>query len=316
MTGYDLTKSIFTLASSSSKARPYHIVLFLYMGELCNECNWPSRFKISRINALNTTCIGTQETYKKALKELEEWDTIIIHQLSKNQFEPYDVIEINERFLKKQKSLLNHNEIEANSFENQNDDIYYKTSKQDNPLTKNGIKDFIYRKEILKFLKLDKYDQKLFSKNVKHLISKNFEFLSQKDLSKVACELKFHEPSVPINLEIETVKDIISDILTYFGFDAEKDKGKKQNVIDFLQILSELNKVEDLKKQFSAYKEYKYKSGENKHSFLNFLGKKKENFLDGGWNAENWEFKLENIRINDEPKDRYQAGEKDHGKTL
>lgn len=113
--------------------------------------------------------------------------------------------------------------------------------------------------------------------------------------------------------------DLVKDILSFFGFNMEKDEGKKQEVNDFLTKLIDLDRIQEFKEQFNSYKEYKDKSGEKVHGFSRFLGTPDNDFRDGGWNSENWEFKLTNVKKTVKTKEssnnRYQAGEKDHGNT-
>lgn len=118
MTGYNITKSIFRFSGQNLNVKAFHIVVFIYLGEISNECNCAKYVEISREKLLRITGIGTQVTYLKVLKQLEEWGAIRIYKYSQNQFNPYDIVEIRESFIKKHKSLLNHNEISANSLEN------------------------------------------------------------------------------------------------------------------------------------------------------------------------------------------------------
>lgn len=90
---------------------------------------------------------------------------------------------------------------------------------------------------------------------------------------------------------------MVNDILSFFGFESEKDEDKKMQVDEFINVLTEFNKIDHFNRQFLAYKKYKSITGEKAHGFSSFLGSNKKDFLNGGWNSENWEFKLNNIPI-------------------
>ena len=320
MTGYDITKSILTFSGLTPSVKAFHIVVFIYLGEISNECNWTKLIEISREKLLRITGVGTQATYLKVLKQLGEWDAIKIHKYSQNQFNPYDIIEIKESFIKKHKSLLNHNEISANSLMKLPEDIYIKTIELDNQKTINGINEFFEKRDFFKYQKLDRYGQKLFRENLKLLIKKNFDLLSQKDLSQVNFEIKFRAPKIPNNAKVGIEQDIVLDILSFFGFDIDKDVEKKIQVENFIKVLLESNQIDHFKKQFEAYKKYKTDTCGIVHGFSSFLGDRNKKYQDGGWNSENWEFKLKNIPNKNSKKDntnnRYNAGERDHGKSL
>lgn len=120
--------------------------------------------------------------------------------------------------------------------------------------------------------------------------------------------------------EIDVEYDLMKEILSFFGFSIEKDDEKKNQVLEFLKTITISNQINHFKKQFVAYKNYKAETGEKVHGFSKFFGEKNEEYQDGGWNSENWEFKLNNIPIKtiktDNEDSRYNVGETDHGKTI
>jgi hypothetical protein len=320
ITGYDITKSIFRFSGQNLNVKAFHIVVFIYLGEISNECNWARYVEISREKLLRITGIGTQVTYIKVLKQLEEWGAIKIHQYSQNQFNPYDIIEIKESFIKKHKSLLNHNEVSANLLPDQSEDIYIKTIELDNLKTLKGIDVFFEKKEFFKYQKLDEYGHELFSNNFKLLIKENFILLSEKDFSQVNFEIKFREPKIPNTSNDIIEQSLVFDILSFFGFEPENDVEKKIQVEEFIKVLTDFDKIDHFQGQFIAYKKYKSVTGEKVHGFASFLGLNKKDFLNGGWNSENWEFKLKNLPNKDSKKDNlnnnYNVGETDHGIEL
>lgn len=95
------------------------------------------------------------------------------------------------------------------------------------------------------------------------------------------------------------------EILSFFGFKKEINNDKYQEVIRFLNSLSIENQLEEFRKQFSAYAEYKKASREKIHGFKAFLGSSDKKYQDGGWCAENWSFKLQNTQNNGVPKQNF-----------
>lgn len=84
-------------------------------------------------------------------------------------------------------------------------------------------------------------------------------------------------------------------ICDFFGFDLEINPDKYLICIEFIKKIQKLDKLELFKEMFGAYIKYKKISGEKTHSLITFLGSKSDSFEDGGWNANNWTKKLENI---------------------
>lgn len=88
----------------------------------------------------------------------------------------------------------------------------------------------------------------------------------------------------------------IENILSFFGFTSDSDK--KDLLLNTLEKLAV--DPENLKKFFAqtdAYIEYKRLTPERKHSFLRFLGTNEPGgVLKGGWNSENWIFKLNELK--------------------
>lgn len=93
----------------------------------------------------------------------------------------------------------------------------------------------------------------------------------------------------------------LNRILSFFGL--KEDEHKKKMLLEVINQLSP--KPELLAKFFlqsEAYMEFKSSVPERKHSFVRFLGVDAPNgVLNGGWNSENWKFKLQEINKTKEP---------------
>lgn len=110
---------------------------------------------------------------------------------------------------------------------------------------------------------------------------------------KVEITDKKEFPPAPIHQRLVVEKkELVNQVAVYFGFTETANFDKIRIIHDFLGVLTHTGKDEYFEKQITAYAEYKRLSEEIKHSFSNFIGTAKELYLDGGWNAENWEDKL------------------------
>lgn len=84
-------------------------------------------------------------------------------------------------------------------------------------------------------------------------------------------------------------KDLVNDIMGFFGFNevAHFDRLREVNV--FVNLLHHKERNIEFKGQFQAYKEYKeLRPNESIHSLTNFIN--------GGWESNNWEYKLNRIK--------------------
>lgn len=85
---------------------------------------------------------------------------------------------------------------------------------------------------------------------------------------------------------------VVNDIMDFFNFSEFANADKFKSIGIFVNILSHQKQLSKFLKQFSAYKKIKKGNPKFIHSFNNFIGTAKEIYLDGAWNAENWEAKL------------------------
>ena len=122
----------------------------------------------------------------------------------------------------------------------------------------------------------------------------------------------------------EVDEELGLEVLKYFGFNKTENAEKYDEILDFISILEEIEKIEFFRQQFESYKKYKVAAHEKIHGFKAFLGELNENFQNGGWCAENWSHKLKEAEMmqssksseksNEKPKltENYQATIKDH----
>lgn len=88
-------------------------------------------------------------------------------------------------------------------------------------------------------------------------------------------------------------KDLSDKIMKYFKFNEVANFDKMRDIGAFLRCLQINNRIEYFERQFEAYTEYKKINDSFPHSFKKFLGSHDQMFVDGAWNAENWESKFE-----------------------
>lgn len=99
--------------------------------------------------------------------------------------------------------------------------------------------------------------------------------------------------------EKEADKQLVGEILKYFGF-TEVNFDKMRLAGQFVKVLDYNKQLEIFKEQFPAYQQYKEITKERTHHFNSFLGDIQEKFMDGGWNANNWVKKLQDLKDNNE----------------
>lgn len=122
-------------------------------------------------------------------------------------------------------------------------------------------------------------------KDIKEEIKDNKEFINHKETDSLEKEKLLF-----------AYGEKIEKTLSFFGFTNEPEKTKL-----LLETLHKLSRQpENIQKFFTqteAYFEYKGLTTEKKHSFLRFLGQNEPNgILNGGWNSENWIFKLNELK--------------------
>jgi len=88
--------------------------------------------------------------------------------------------------------------------------------------------------------------------------------------------------------EIVIDKELLSNIMSFFDFTEIANFDKMRDIRSFLICLTANERISHFEKQFESYSKLINKDPKFKHSFLKFIGKAKELFEDGIWNAENW----------------------------
>ena len=93
----------------------------------------------------------------------------------------------------------------------------------------------------------------------------------------------------------ESHVEIVNSILTYYSFTEGANFDKFRIASQFVHMLHSDSKLDQFISQFDAYKKFKEQSKQIKHGFKSFIGTIENNFEDGGWCAENWQAKLNDL---------------------
>jgi hypothetical protein len=117
-------------------------------------------------------------------------------------------------------------------------------------------------------------------------------FFSNEETQEITTELNFKTP-----LDFSEEELILHDeLLEFWGFNKFENEDKRIQLSSFLYVLKSKGLLGSFSNQFQTYREYKEVTKEPLHGFDRFMGSEKEKYIDGGWNKENWEFKLSKLK--------------------
>ncbi|GEM_PF-5399887 len=94
-------------------------------------------------------------------------------------------------------------------------------------------------------------------------------------------------PVIKPGLITMVAPDVVKSIMEFFGFDEMVNFNKARDTAKFVNLLVHNKQIDQFKAQFDAYKKYKKLTAEKIHSF--------HNFLDHGWDDNNWVFMLKQL---------------------
>ena len=86
---------------------------------------------------------------------------------------------------------------------------------------------------------------------------------------------------------------LYNEIVAFFNVKGTAHTDKQNTVKQFLITLKEKEQLPHLAAQWQAYTSYKKGNGGPIHGFAKFIGQAHSHYLNGAWNAENWQAKLE-----------------------
>ncbi len=85
---------------------------------------------------------------------------------------------------------------------------------------------------------------------------------------------------------------LYTEIIAFFNVKAAAYTDKQNEVKQFLIAIKEKELLPHLLAQWQGYVNYKQSNGGPIHGFAKFLGQRQNHYLNGAWNAENWQAKL------------------------
>ena len=276
--GFDQIKAFYSMVFDSQfDIKPQHVSLYCFLINQNNRNNWVEWFKCPFDLAMAGACIGSKRTYYKCLDDLQTWK-LIQYKKGVNEWKA-PRIKIIKMEVQKSTTAIPQSEQLAEQL----------TEQLANQLTE----------QLTEQLPIHKY--KLITNNLK-LITYNIEevvdFLQKKNLGDEKTPLSSPEDPKEVNQDLSMgflQQSITKNLMAYFGFNEQVNFDKLRTCSQFVKVLSSQNRIEYFSDQFKAYQSYKEESKQIKHSFPRFLGTIENNFDDGGWNAENWVKKLEDI---------------------
>lgn len=143
------------------------------------------------------------------------------------------------------------------------------------------------------FDKLDTKDEQVlkqvFEQNFKLFIIENENVIVNKDISSIE-EIKgvdFFEPKEQTK-KLEICKALMLEFGFVFGM--QKDSDKQRSIWQALTDIEETKGLDYFIETYQAYKNYKKLAGEITHGF--------KGIINGGWDADNWQFKIDNFKHN------------------
>ncbi len=93
------------------------------------------------------------------------------------------------------------------------------------------------------------------------------------------------------------------NLMQFFAYTEQQNPDAMLQFGKLACTLKSNKKLDYFDTQFKAYKEYKKLSGERTHNWKSFIGSKCKDFIDGGWNANNWVLQLEKLQQKKKSKD-------------
>jgi len=95
-------QNFYYLLERDKRLKPYHITLYIALFNTWNKCHFTQTFRISRNLLMNSSRIGSKNTFAKTLKELHEYGYIIYQpELHKGHYPKVTVIRLTDREIMK-----------------------------------------------------------------------------------------------------------------------------------------------------------------------------------------------------------------------
>lgn len=121
--------------------------------------------------------------------------------------------------------------------------------------------------------------------------------LEDEDEIKDEEENKDLKGGVGENFENESQKkELVYALMIEFNFSEIRSPDKLRLLWQFANHLESGKGIDYFIQTFQSYKKWKEISGEKSHNFMGLIGTPAMNFENGGWDADNWQHKIDNYK--------------------
>lgn len=104
-----------------------------------------------------------------------------------------------------------------------------------------------------------------------------------------------------VTVNEEQKKEVVYALMTEFGFTEIRDMDKLRWLWQFANYLESGKGIEYFVNTFKSYKKWKEISGEKSHNFTGLIGTPAMKFENGGWDSDNWQYKIDNFKPQTKP---------------
>lgn len=99
-----------------------------------------------------------------------------------------------------------------------------------------------------------------------------------------------------VNVNEEQKKELVSALMIEFNFSEIRSPDKLRLLWQFANYLESGKGIDYFIQTFQSYKKWKEISGEKSHNFMGLIGTPAMNFENGGWDSDNWQYKIDNYK--------------------
>lgn len=105
-----------------------------------------------------------------------------------------------------------------------------------------------------------------------------------------------------LNKNVSKKNEIVSALMLEFGFTETKNYDKLREIWNFINEVDENKGIDYFIETYQAYKNYKKLAGEIAHGF--------KGIMNGGWDADNWQHKIDNLNKPKQKESRMEQAQK------
>lgn len=102
--------------------------------------------------------------------------------------------------------------------------------------------------------------------------------------------------TVNVSVSEEQKRQVVGALMLEFGFNEIKHMDKVRWIWQFINHVESSKGIQYFIDTFQTYKNWKKISGEKSHNFVGLLGSPAMKFENGGWDSDNWQYKIDNFK--------------------